>query len=140
MPAYAYEALDPKGATLKGLIDADTAARGPRPAAGSRSLVPLSVEPAMNAEGGKGSGLNMTLWGGHVFNATTLAVWTRQLAGLVAAGLPLERALAALAEEADKDATATAGGLAAQRSERRLAVCQRAGAAPQGVLTPSTPR
>ena len=57
----------------------------------------------MAAEGGKGTGLNMTLWGGQVFNATTLAVWTRQLAGLVAAGLPLERALAALAEEADKD-------------------------------------
>ena len=102
MPAYAYEALDAKGATLKGLIDADTA-RAARGLLRARALVPLSVEPAMNAEGGKGSGLNMTLWGGHVFNATTLAVWTRQLAGLVAAGLPLERALAALAEEADKE-------------------------------------
>jgi general secretion pathway protein F len=69
----------------------------------ARALVPMLVEPAMNAEGGKGSGMNMTLWGGNVFNATTLAVWTRQLAGLVAAGLPLERALAALAEEADQD-------------------------------------
>jgi general secretion pathway protein F len=102
MPAYAYEALDAKGATLKGLIDADTA-RAARGLLRARSLVPLVVEPAMNAQGGKGSGLNMTLWGGHVFNATTLAVWTRQLAGLVAAGLPLERALAALAEEADKE-------------------------------------
>ena len=36
----------------------------------------------------------------HVFTATSLAIWTRQLAGLVAAGLPLERALTALAEEA----------------------------------------
>ncbi|QCB46779.1 type II secretion system inner membrane protein GspF [Hydrogenophaga sp. PAMC20947] len=102
MPAYAYEALDAKGATLKGLIDADTA-RAARGLLRARSLVPLLVEPAMNAQGGKGGGLNMTLWGGHVFNATTLAVWTRQLAGLVAAGLPLERALAALAEEADKE-------------------------------------
>jgi general secretion pathway protein F len=102
MPAYAYEALDAKGATLKGLIDADTA-RAARGLLRARSLVPLSVEPAVNAGDGKGRGLNMTLWGGHVFNATTLAVWTRQLAGLVAAGLPLERALAALAEEADKE-------------------------------------
>ena len=102
MPAYAYEALDAQGATQKGLIDADTA-RAARSLLRARALVPMSVEPAMAAEGGKGTGLNMTLWGGQVFNATTLAVWTRQLAGLVAAGLPLERALAALAEEADKD-------------------------------------
>ena len=36
-----------------------------------------------------------------VFNSTALAVWTRQLSGLVSSGLPIERALAALAEEAD---------------------------------------
>jgi general secretion pathway protein F len=33
--------------------------------------------------------------------ATHLAIWTRQLAGLVAAGLPLERALTSLSEESD---------------------------------------
>jgi general secretion pathway protein F len=102
MPAYAFEALDAQGATQKGLIDADTA-RAARSLLRARALVPMSVEPAVNAEGGKGSGMNMTLWGGHVFNATTLAVWTRQLAGLVAAGLPLERALTALSEEADEE-------------------------------------
>ena len=37
----------------------------------------------------------------RVFNATGLAVWTRQLAGLVGSGLPLERALTALADEAE---------------------------------------
>ena len=36
-----------------------------------------------------------------VFNNTSLTVWTRQLAGLVGAGLPLERALTALGEEAE---------------------------------------
>ena len=36
-----------------------------------------------------------------MFNSTSLAVWTRQVAGLVAAGLPLERALTALSEEAE---------------------------------------
>ena len=39
--------------------------------------------------------------GGRVFNATGLAVWTRQLAGLVGSGLPLERALTALSDEAE---------------------------------------
>jgi general secretion pathway protein F len=103
MPAYTFEALDAQGATQKGLIDADTA-RSARSLLRARALVPLQVEPATG--GGtnvKGSGLNITLWGGRVFSATTLAVWTRQIAGLVAAGLPLERALSALTEEAEDD-------------------------------------
>ncbi|MDZ4102447.1 MAG: type II secretion system inner membrane protein GspF [Hydrogenophaga sp.] len=101
MPAYTFEALDAQGATQRGLIDADTA-RSARSMLRARALVPLLVEPATG--GGtnvKGSGLNLTLWGGRVFSATTLAVWTRQMAGLVAAGLPLERALAALTDEAE---------------------------------------
>ncbi len=36
-----------------------------------------------------------------VFTSTALAVWTRQLAGLVGSGLPLERALTLLSEEAE---------------------------------------
>jgi general secretion pathway protein F len=103
MPAYSFEALNAQGATQKGLIDADTA-KAARSMLRGRGLVPLAVEPAVSSNsGGRGSGLNMTLWGGRVFNATTLAVWTRQLAGLVSSGLPLERALSALAEEAEKD-------------------------------------
>ena len=103
MPAYSFEALDAQGATQKGLIDADTA-KAARGLLRARALVPLSVEPAVNVGAdGKGTGLNTTLWGGRVFSATGLAVWTRQLAGLVAAGLPLERALSALSEEAEKD-------------------------------------
>ncbi|MGS5088770.1 type II secretion system inner membrane protein GspF [Hydrogenophaga sp. A37] len=103
MPAYSFEALDAQGATQKGLIDADTA-KAARGLLRARALVPLAVEPAVNVGAdGKGKGLNTTLWGGRVFNATGLAVWTRQIAGLVAAGLPLERALSALSEEAEKD-------------------------------------
>lgn len=41
------------------------------------------------------------MWQRKVFNATNLAVWTRQLAGLVGSGLPLERALTALSDEAE---------------------------------------
>jgi general secretion pathway protein F len=40
-------------------------------------------------------------WAGRVFDAAALAVWTRQLAGLVSASLPLERALTALCDEAE---------------------------------------
>ncbi|MGE0099247.1 MAG: type II secretion system inner membrane protein GspF [Hydrogenophaga sp.] len=103
MPAYTFEALDAQGATQKGLIDADTA-RAARSMLRARALVPLLVEPASGASSGeKSGGLNVTLWGGRVFSATALAVWTRQLAGLVSAGLPLERALTALTEEAEED-------------------------------------
>jgi general secretion pathway protein F len=103
MPAYSYEAIDAKGTAHKGLIDADTL-RAARGLLRDRALVPLSVEPAVNVGAdGKGTGLNTTLWGGRVYSATGLAVWTRQLAGLVAAGLPLERALSALSDEAEKE-------------------------------------
>ncbi|MFP5324083.1 MAG: type II secretion system inner membrane protein GspF [Gammaproteobacteria bacterium] len=102
MPAYAFEALDAQGASHKGVIDADSA-KAARSLLRTRALIPLSVEPATTGAGTQArAGWNLTLWGGRVFNATLLAVWTRQLAGLVAAGLPLERALAALAEEAEK--------------------------------------
>jgi general secretion pathway protein F len=115
MPAYTFEALDAQGATQKGLIDADTA-RAARGLLRARSLVPLAVEPAMGTDAQRrGSGWNIRLWGGRVFNSTTLAVWTRQIAGLVAAGLPLERALAALTEEAEDEQQRNL--LAALRSE-----------------------
>jgi len=103
MPAYTFEALDAQGATQKGLIDADTA-RAARSMLRARALVPLLVEPAAGSPGASAAkGLNITLWGGRAFSATALAVWTRQLAGLVAAGLPLERALSALTEESEDE-------------------------------------
>lgn len=103
MPAYTFEALDAQGATQKGLIDADTA-RAARTQLRARGLVPLQVEPAAaSAAGASGQGLRRELWASKAFNATGLMVWTRQLAGLVLAGMPLERALSALTEEAEID-------------------------------------
>ncbi|MFP8779412.1 type II secretion system inner membrane protein GspF [Hydrogenophaga sp. RWCD_12] len=102
MPAYSFEALDAQGATQKGLIDAETA-KAARTMLRGRGLVPLAVDPAVAAGNANNEGLNITLFGGRTFSATGLAVWTRQLAGLVSSGLPLERALSALSEEAEKD-------------------------------------
>ena len=39
----------------------------------------------------------------RIFSSTALAVWTRQLAGLVGSGLPIERALTALADESEDE-------------------------------------
>jgi general secretion pathway protein F len=96
MPAYSFEALDAQGQSRQGVIDADTA-RTARSQLRTQGLVPLSVTPVQ----GTRTGLQTVIWESRVFSLSALAVWTRQLASLVGAGLPLERALSALADEAD---------------------------------------
>ena len=96
MPAYTYEALDTQGQTRRGVLEADTA-RAARSQLRTQGLVPLTVDAAKR----QSQGLNTVIWESRVFSGSALAVWTRQLAGLVGAGLPLERALSALAEEAE---------------------------------------
>jgi general secretion pathway protein F len=108
MPAYSFEALSADGATRKGIIEADTA-RAARGMLRAQALVPLAVLPVGAGTGAKGApaaatGWNTTLWSRPVFNASALAIWTRQIAGLVTSGLPLERALSALSEESDDPA------------------------------------
>ena len=104
MPAYTFEALDAQGSTRKGVIDADTA-KAARGLLRAQSLVPLGVEPVVPGAAGstEAARQSTTLWTSRVFNATALAIWTRQIAGLVSSGLPLERALTALSEEADDE-------------------------------------
>jgi general secretion pathway protein F len=101
MPAYAFEALTADGQLRKGTVEADSA-KAARTQLRSQSLVPLVVEP-VNA-GAQDAGTQKTgLFQRRVFNANALCVWTRQLASLVASGLPLERALASLSTEAERD-------------------------------------
>ena len=95
MPAYTFEALQPDGKTRKGVIEADTA-KAARALLRGQALVPLAVDAVSGGAEGA-SVLSAPLFGGRAFNATQLAIWTRQLAGLVASGLPLERSLTALA-------------------------------------------
>jgi general secretion pathway protein F len=101
MPAYAFEALDAEGATQKGVIEADTA-RAARGLLRGRALVPLEVRAVASGEGGSAA-QGAALLRRPVFSATTLSIWTRQLAGLVGSGLTLERALTALADEAENE-------------------------------------
>ena len=101
MPAYAFEALDAEGATQKGVIEADTA-KAARGLLRGRALVPLEVRPVGSGES-PGTVAAKALFRRPVFTSTGLAIWTRQLAGLVGSGLTLERALTALADEADNE-------------------------------------
>lgn len=100
MSIFAFEAISNSGETRKGVIEADCvkAARGQLRA---QALVPIKVEP-VNASGPAAGGSGLSGRSKRVFGANALAVWTRQLAGLVSSGLPLERALASLSDEAEK--------------------------------------
>src|SRR5258706_5491210 len=96
MPAYKFEALNAAGKATTGLLEADNV-RAARAQLRAQSLVPLDVKQvAAGNRIGPGSRFQR-----RVFSSTGLAVWTRQIAGLVGSGLPLERALTALSDEAE---------------------------------------
>jgi general secretion pathway protein F len=108
MPAYSFEALTADGETRKGVMQADSA-RAARGLLRAQALVPVLVD-AVGAGGQAQPGasqpgmLNKSLFAKRAFNTTGLAIWTRQIAGLVASGLPLERALSSLSDEAQDEA------------------------------------
>ncbi|MGQ0711390.1 MAG: type II secretion system inner membrane protein GspF [Rhodoferax sp.] len=96
MPAFSYEALDSDGRSRTGVVEADSP-RSARAQLRQQQLVPLQVQTIATAPA---SGAGATL-ARRAFSDAQCAVWTRQLAGLVSAGLPLERALSSLADEAE---------------------------------------
>lgn len=101
MPAFAFEALSADGHTRKGTIEADSA-KAARSLLRAQALVPLKVDALAATSTTDNSGV--VFFKRRVFSANALSVWTRQLAGLVSSGLPLERALASLSTEADREA------------------------------------
>lgn len=101
MPAYTFEALQADGKTRKGVVEADTV-KAARALLRGQSLVPLQVDPVGIGEASADGEVRSKGWGARAFNGTQLAIWTRQLAGLVGSGLPLERSLSALADESDE--------------------------------------
>ncbi len=104
MPQYIYTAMNARGKELKGKINAisEEAAVADLKAKG---LFPTSIKAAAAAtskkQNKKGSGFNMAL-GPIVVKRKTLTVFTRQLAILLDAGLPLIRSLRTL-EKQSKD-------------------------------------
>jgi general secretion pathway protein F len=103
MPAYTFEALDAQGQTRKGVMEAETV-KAARSQLRAQTLVPLKVEPVLaGAADGAGANAKGGFFAPRVFNATKLAIWTRQIAGLISSGLPLERALTALTDEAEDE-------------------------------------
>ena len=104
MPAYSFEAMQIDGKFRRGVIEADTV-KAARSLLRAQELVPMAVSPiGSNRQTDTGrSVLQTPLFGGRIFSANRLAIWTRQIAGLVSHGLPLERALTALTDEAEDE-------------------------------------
>ena len=115
MPAFSYEAVDDQGKDSRGVIEADSA-RAARALLRGRALVPMNVQPIKaQTTPASDNWLHRDLWTRRALSAASLAIFTRQLSGLVSAGLPIERALTVLAEEAeDKRQQAVIAGLRAE--------------------------
>jgi general secretion pathway protein F len=99
VPAFRYEAVDESGQSKKGVLNADSA-RAARSDLRSQGLLPIAVEQIATqvAQGGKRRHGML----GERLSTVELALFTRQLASLLEAGLPLEQALTALLDQAEK--------------------------------------
>src|SRR5215469_14146054 len=99
MPAFAYQALDAAGKTRRGVLQGDTA-RSVRASLRDEGLNPLEVMPV--AQTREQHGLFR-----RGLSGAQLALLTRQLATLLKAGLPVDEALAALAEQNEDERVRT---------------------------------
>lgn len=97
MPSYQYEASDASGRIERGLLDADSE-RGARQALRARGLVALKVKATGQS---RGSAQRGSSFGPRISDAD-LGWLTRQLSSLLAARLPLEAALTATLEQAER--------------------------------------
>lgn len=108
MAAYEYLALDARGREKKGVLEADTA-RLARQLLRQQSLTPLEVSETSGRErskkgsrdGGKSGNAAVPTFRGSV-KTNDLALLTRQIATLSAAGTPLEEALSAVSRQTEK--------------------------------------
>lgn len=98
MPAFDYVALDAKGKQKKGVLEGDSP-RQVRQQLKEQGLVPLSVET--NTQKVKEQAGKISI-GRVSISAGDLSLVTRQMATLLAAGLPLEEALRAVSRQQDK--------------------------------------
>ena len=102
MAAFQYTALDAGGRQRKGVLEADSV-RQIRQMLRDDGLVPLSVDVStvkQASEKRKAGGFSFGF--GPRLSALDRVIFTRQLATLIAASLPIEEALGAIAKQAEK--------------------------------------
>lgn len=96
MPAYQYTAIDASGKQQKGVLEGDSA-RQIRQQIRDKHWIPVQVDAVEQKQKHQSAG-----WFQKKFTAYDLALMTRQLAVLVAAGIPLEEALRAVSKQSEK--------------------------------------
>lgn len=99
MTAFRYEAVDAAGHTKKGVVDADSA-RSARTELRTQGLIPVTVEAIATQVDASGATRKSSF--GDKLSTVEQALFTRQLASLLEAGLPLEQAFSALLEQAER--------------------------------------
>ena len=97
MPAFRYEALLPDGQSKTGVMNADSA-RAARAELRGLGLTPIHVGLIAAEQHSQG---RRNLFADRL-SALELSLFTRQLASLLEAGLPLEQAFSALLEQAER--------------------------------------
>ncbi|HEY0665269.1 MAG TPA: type II secretion system inner membrane protein GspF [Gallionella sp.] len=99
MSAYSYEAVDAAGTIRKGVVNADSA-RAARAELRGLGLATLSVTAIEHQLDETGAAKRSAF--GNRLSTVELALFTRQLASLLEASLPLEQAFSALQEQAER--------------------------------------
>ena len=99
MALFYYQALERNGRKTKGMIEADSA-RHARQLLRGKDLIPVHIEARMNASAG--GMLQRRRHAHRRVAAADLALFTRQLATLVQAAMPLETCLQAVSEQSEK--------------------------------------
>lgn len=101
MAAFHYTVINAAGAKQKGIIEADSAKHA-RQLLRDKNLTPIDITDAHEK---KSKNTSQKISRKQSINIKELALMTRQLATLLAAGLPLEEVLAAVAEQTEKPRT-----------------------------------
>ncbi len=99
MGAFKYTALDTGGRERKGILEGDTA-RQVRQLLREKQLLPVTVTEVAEKEATEQKKNNFSL--SRRVSAADLSLFTRQLATLVRAGLPLEESLLAVSQQTEK--------------------------------------
>jgi general secretion pathway protein F len=97
MGAFEYTALDGSGRERKGILEGDTP-RHVRQLLREQQLLPVAVTEVAQREARRQRTFSLA----RRVSAADLALFTRQLATLVRAGLPLEEALLAVSQQTEK--------------------------------------
>ena len=99
MAAFEYTALDANGKTKKGILEGDSL-RHVRQLMRDIGLTPMNVEPTTTVEKEGQQGFFARMFG--KLKPMEMVLFTRQLATLVDAGLPLEEAMNAVAQQTSR--------------------------------------